>query len=224
MEPSCCVWSGNGAVFLDAPKALMGLLSFGGPSALEQVESLGWIIPNSLCAWITQTQHHLLVLSPEPARKAFLLRRRKCLNRSFLHPYDTFNSATLEIYLVGAACPVAYKDALHPAVAFQGQLLGNHWPVSLAGDVLVVRLDTVLAEERQCMGWTLSDAEGECNTMGRWSYFFCLQKNSKLVLLDLWKCLWVPTYCRIIDNIHLVVSALECRGWSRSIWGVGFLF
>lgn len=128
---------------LDAPEALMGLSEFWCPICSWTAGTPWMNVPNSLCAWITHSQHHLLVLSPEPARKASLLMRRKCPNKSFLHPYDTFSSATLEIYLVGAACPGARKDSLHPAVA---------------------------------------------------------------------------------GYVHLVIPALECRGWSRNIWGVGFLF
>lgn len=51
------------------------------------------------------------------------------------------------------------------------------WPVrascweiadlAFLGDELFVRLDIVLAEERQCMGWAVPDGEGECNTLGR---------------------------------------------------------
>lgn len=145
--------------------------SSGAPSALEQVEPLGLLFLN-LCAWITHVQHHLLVLSPGPARKAFLLLKRKCLNGSFLHSYGTFNLATLEIHVVGAACPGCYKDSLHSAGTFQGQLFGDHWPATLAGDGLVVRLDI-----RQCMGWALPDAEWECNTLGRQSLFFASRKT-----------------------------------------------
>lgn len=81
-EPSCCVLVRGWCLFLDAPKALMGLCEFWCP-VCSWTGGTPWInIPNSLCAWITHAQHHLLVLSPEPARKAFLL-GRKCLIRRF---------------------------------------------------------------------------------------------------------------------------------------------
>lgn len=103
---SCAMsWSGDGAIFLDTPKALMGLSELQGPIC-SWASGAPWInIPNSLCAWISHAQHHLLVLSLGPARKAFLLLKRKCLNMRFLHPYGTFNSVPLEIQLVWASCP-----------------------------------------------------------------------------------------------------------------------
>lgn len=115
-------WSGDGAMFLDAPKALMGLCEFWCPIC-SWTGGAPWInIPNSLCAWITHAQHHLLLLSAHPARKAFLL-RRKCLNRSFLHPYSTqpLWKCSCEQHVL-----VAHKDSPHPAVACQVQLLGDH--------------------------------------------------------------------------------------------------
>lgn len=73
-------------------------------------------VPNSLCAWITHSQHHLCAVT-RACKKSFSLDEEEMPEQEILHPYDTFSSATLEIYLVGAACPGAYKDSLHPAVA-----------------------------------------------------------------------------------------------------------
>lgn len=198
-------------------------LNSGAPFALEQVEPLGFIFPIVSVLGLHMPNITCLCYHRSLQEKLFSCWRGNGWTGAF---YIPMTHSTLPLWKFSRweqRVLVAHKDSLHPAGTFQGQLFGDHWAASLAGDGLVVRLDTVLAEK----GWdgrSLMFRVG-VQHLGKMILFFCLQKNSKFVLLDLKKCLWVPTYCRIVAYVHLVVSALECRGWSRSIWvGLGFYF
>lgn len=74
------------AVVLDSPKAPVVLSEVGMLASLEQLEPIGLIF---LTASVLGLQ------TPSITR----------LSCHFLHPYNTFTSATLEMRLVGAACP-----------------------------------------------------------------------------------------------------------------------
>lgn len=159
---------------LDAPDALMGLSEFWclicswiGGLIFPTASVLGLHMPNITCLRCHQSLQE----------KFFSCWGGNAWTGAFYIPVTRSTRPLWKFSWWEQHVLVAYKDSLHPAVAFEGSLmLRDHWPASLAGDVLVVRLDTVFAEERQCMGWVLPDGEGEYNTWGRWSYFFASRK------------------------------------------------
>lgn len=109
------LWSGLMPCFRMPLKPQRSFLNPVTPSSLEQVEPIGFTFPkasvlglytpNITCLCCHGCLFGFFSAGEHTARKAFILLKRKRLNRSFLHPYDTFNSATLEIRSVGAACP-----------------------------------------------------------------------------------------------------------------------
>lgn len=196
----------------------------GAPSALEQVEPLGLIFPTASVLGVHMPNITCLCCHQSLQEKLVSCWGGNAWTGAFYIPMTHSTWPLWKFSRWEQHVLITHKDSLHPAVAFEGQLLGGHWPASLAGEWLVVKLDAVLAEERQCVGWVLPDGEGGVQHLGKMILFFCLQENSQFILWDLWKCLWLPTYCRIAGFVHLMVSALECRWWSRSIWEVWFLF
>lgn len=155
-------------MFLDAPKALMGLCEFwcpicswtGGTLGLmfPTVSVLGLHVPNITCLCCHQIlQEKLFSWGGNAWTGAFYI--------PMTHSTQALWKCSCEQHVL-----VAHKGSLHPAVACQVQLWGPCW------DGLFVRLDTVLTEERQCLGWAVPDGEGECNTLARWSYFFASRK------------------------------------------------
>lgn len=147
-------------------------LNSGAPSALGQVEPLGLIFPAVSVLGLHMPNITCLCCHQSLQEKLFPCWGGNAWKGAFYIPMTHSTQPLWKFSCWEQHVLVAHKDSLHPAVACQGQLLGDHWPASLAGDELFVRLDTVLAEERQCMGWAVPDGEGECNTLGRWSYFF----------------------------------------------------
>lgn len=152
-------------------------LSSGAPSALEQVEPLGLIFLTVSVLGLHMPNITCLCCHQGLQEKLFSCWRGNAWTGTFYIPVAHSTRPLWKFAWWEKRVLVAHKDSLHSAGTFQGQLFGDHWPAPLAGDGLVVRLDIVLAEERQCMGWVLPDAEWECNTLGRWSYFFASRRT-----------------------------------------------
>lgn len=100
-------------VVLDTPKVPVVLYASwrtvfswaGGPVGLifPAASMLGLCTPSTTCLCCHQSLFGSFFSWRTYCKRSFYLVERKCLNRSFLYPYDTFNLATLEVWSVGAA-------------------------------------------------------------------------------------------------------------------------
>lgn len=167
---------------------------------------LGLYSPNVTCLCCHQCLFGFFQLENIPQGKLFILLKRRHLNRSFLHPYDTFNLATLEIRSVGAACPgycgrglqrftSSIWDPSGPAVWRPSPLLeigcceGGRW--ACRG----------LPVHGMAIPWC---GVGVRHLGKKLFDFVCLQESSKFMLLGLLICSWVLMYHKVAGYTHLL--------------------